>query len=131
LAITPAPARAKTPCEAEKTSRDPVNPHPVAIGLAIGFTLASVDKRRVFGLPTNRGKFVKEPIDVIRRKYSIDGIISVRNASSPIRNHIAANIGNDTFTINVEYSHCGAANARCCALFGRCPPRLSVRLISL
>jgi hypothetical protein len=39
-------------------------------------------------------------------------LLRFENASSPIRNHIAATSGNDTFTINVEYGRCGAANAR-------------------
>jgi hypothetical protein len=67
-----APARARTPYEAGKTSRDPGRLFNVAVDLATGLWLTVVDKSQVFALRLSRRKFAKNPIDLNRCKFSID-----------------------------------------------------------
>jgi hypothetical protein len=64
-----------------------------------------VDKAQVFALSLNRRKFVKNPNDLIRCKFSIDdgssGAIDLSDAST-ISKPYPARPGNPTFTICIE-----------------------------
>jgi hypothetical protein len=59
----------------------------------------------VSGLKENRGKFVKKPNDLIRRKFSIDAMSAMgafAPAYPPFRNHTGSAFGNLAFTISAE-----------------------------
>jgi hypothetical protein len=79
--------------------------HFVAVDLAIDPFVAGADKPQVSALNLNRGKFVKKPNDLIRRKFSIDAacaIVGVPSAHPPFRNHTGSAFGNLAFTIRAE-----------------------------
>jgi hypothetical protein len=56
----------------------------------------------VFALNLIRGKFAKNPPDLIRCKFSIDGGFRRKPGSSTISKPYPAGSGNPTFTIRVE-----------------------------
>jgi hypothetical protein len=67
------------PCEAGKTSRDPVFFIPLRLFSQSTLFLNRADKPQVSALNENRGKFVKKPNDLIRRKFSIDAAHAIEN----------------------------------------------------
>src|SRR3954452_23842607 len=104
-AAAPAPARARMPSEAGRTSRDPVFFIPLRLISQSALFLNRVHKPQVSGLNENGGKFVKKPNDLIRRKFSIDtafAIVSVGPVHPPFRNHTGSAFRNLAFTIRAE-----------------------------
>jgi hypothetical protein len=96
--------------------------------------LNRADKPQVSALNENRGKFVKNLNDLIRRKFSIDAIcaiVGVMAAHPPFRNHTGSAFGNLAFTIRAECGRRAAQNGLSRALFRGPRRRLSVRLSSL
>jgi len=82
--------------------------------------LNHVDKPQVSALNENRGKFVKKPNDLIRRKFSIDAlraIVSVTAGASTISKPYRFRFGNLAFTIRAECASRTAQNRRLRALF--------------
>jgi hypothetical protein len=123
------------PCEAGKTSRDPVRlVRPLRLISQSTPLVTGVDKPQVSALKQNRGKFVKKPNDSIRRKFSIDAAVAIVRTlfgASTISKPYRLRFGNLGFTIRVE---CGVRTAQMAllrALFCRRRGRLSVRLSSL
>jgi hypothetical protein len=67
--------------------------------------LAVVDKSQVFALNLIRGNFAKNPIDLIRRKFSIDGGIAQLNGHARRIHHFETTrfaLGNLSFTIRID-----------------------------
>jgi hypothetical protein len=93
-----------------------------------------VDKSEVFALKLNRRKFAANSPDLIRRKFSIDGLVpgKVRGVSaSTISKPYLAPDGNLPFTICGKSLVTGAAKPGKNSGHRRATARLSVRLISL
>src|SRR5205814_10166275 len=79
----------------------------IAVDLAIVLKLTAVHKSQVFALRLNRRKFAENPIDSIRRKYSIDDGFRANRTPRPhppFRNHTDAVFGNPAFTICIDVS---------------------------
>jgi hypothetical protein len=96
--------------------------------------VTGVDKPQVSALKQNRGKFVKKPNDLIRRKFSIDAaiaIVSVGLGASTISKPYRFRAGNLAFTICAECGRRRTQNQLPRALFRRQRGALSVRLSSL
>jgi hypothetical protein len=122
------------PCEAGRTCRDPVFFIPLRLISQSTLFLNRVDKPQVSGLNENRGKFVKKPNDLIRRKFSIDAvytIVGVRSGASTISKPYRFRFGNLAFTIRAECGRRTAQNRSPRALFRGPRRRFSVRLSSL
>jgi hypothetical protein len=96
--------------------------------------LNRVDKPQVSALNENRGKFVKKPNDLIRRKFSIDAVCAIagiRSGASTISKPYRFRFGNLAFTIRAECGRRTKQNRRLRALFRAPRGGLSVRLSSL
>src|SRR3954465_3591029 len=94
---------------AMRSRKNMSRPRPFFIALRLNSQsipfLNRAEKRQVSRLNENRGKFVKKPNDLIRRKFSIDAIsaiVSVAPAHPPFRNHTGAAFRNLAFTIRAE-----------------------------
>src|SRR6202140_4946610 len=74
----------------------------VAVDLAISPWLTVLDKSQMFALDLNRRKFVKNPTDLIRCKFSIDPGFRHRSDASTISKPYLDGSGNPTFTICFE-----------------------------
>jgi hypothetical protein len=74
----------------------------VAVDLAISPWLTVLDKSQMFALNLNRRKFVKNPTDLIRCKFSIDPGFRHRSDASTISKPYLDGSGNPTFTICFE-----------------------------
>jgi hypothetical protein len=123
------------PCEAGKTFRNPVRLFiPLRLISQSTLFLNCVDKPQVSALKQNRGKFVKKPNDLIRRKFSIDAAVAIASiglGASTISKPYRFRAGNLAFTIRSE---CGCPTSQIRlprALFHRQRGALSVRLSSL
>ena len=131
-----APARARMPCEAEKTSRDPGRLlGSVAVDPAIGSRLTAVDKSQVFALRLNRRKFAKNPTDLIRCKFSIDARLARWMACVRRIHHFETIPGwcrkPDVHHLRRMQRARTREKPREHTVFGRAAARLSVRLMSL
>src|SRR6185437_11087114 len=131
-----APARARTPCEAEKTFRDPGRLFfgPAALISRLRALLAAVDKSQVFALSSIRRNIAKSPNDSIRRKFSIDGGVAVVNPHvqrPPFRNHIGSVPETRRSPSELNEAARARQNPGRGGVFRRRLQRLSVRLMSL
>src|SRR6185312_2347886 len=74
----------------------------VAVDLAQPAVTTAVDKAQLFALNLIRRKLAKNPADLIRCKFSIDGGFRSRSNSSTISKPYPVRSGNPPFTICTE-----------------------------